>query len=210
MKVIFKSFIYNLIHPFKAQKFYYLRRNGLDAQVSTQRRPVRLRISEVILISWLMAFFTALYSIGGMKLGISFYVPKSFEGIISFQKIGQITIYKILFAFVFYPIGTWIWLKIVGGLMKFTALSIGSDEDVEQGMKDVLAGAMTPSVFFLLPIVGVGITNLLFWVYCGIGLVKNLRFSVLQALVILVSPLALFILLIGFIILVGVTSLNFV
>lgn len=210
MNQLVKSFIYNFIHPIKAQEFYYLKRNGLDGEIEEGKRPLCLRLSEVLLLAWVFAFFAALYSIAGVKLGVSLYIPESLEGIISLKKLGQITVFKVLMGFVFYPVGMWAWLKVVSGLMKFSASVIGSDEEIEEGMKDVISGAMAPTILNLLPVVGPGISNLLFWVYCGIGLNKNLRFPLFQTIIILISPLILFTLLMAFIIIVGLTSLSFV
>ncbi|MCK5883875.1 MAG: hypothetical protein KAG61_09315 [Bacteriovoracaceae bacterium] len=210
MNLLLKSFLYNFLHPIKAQEFYYLKRNGLDGEISSSQKAINLRLSEVILFAWLFVFFATLYSILGVKLGISTYIPESLEGIISLKKLGQITILKVLMGFVFFPVGMWTWLKVVGGLMKFSASVIGSDEEIEQGMNDVINGAMTPAILNLLPVIGPGLSNLLFWVYCGIGLNKNLRFSLFQTIVILISPFILFALLISFIVIVAVSSLSFV
>ncbi len=210
MKKYIQSFIYNFAHPIKSQNYYYLRRNGLDSEVEASQRIKRLSLSEVLLLAWPLAFFVALYSIIGVKMGVSIYIPESWEGIISFQKLGQITVFKVLFSFVFFPVWMWIWLKVVTGLMSFTASMLGSDEDIEQGMKDVITGAMSPSILYILPVVGPALVNLLFWVYAGIGIYKNLRFSATKTIFILISPFVLFCLMILFIILVGVSSLSFV
>ncbi len=185
MKKMMKAYLEVIRHPFKV---YTLR----DFP----------QFYEVLLINWFMKMLHTFYYFCGLHF--SFYLIAHSIGKSSLiEKLSQqkFIFFSMLFAALFYPLIFWLYTKFWGTLLNFFSLLFGKVESdvlvTKTKSEEVAYLAMTSSGLYAIPLIGAGLIPFLFLLQLYAGMRAHLKFSNMQALFVLVSPLfiVLFILL---------------
>ena len=203
------------IHPFKTQEYlgnrHYVRETELgkgvlslasDAHAEADSDDVGLNILEGVSVSWVMVLVKAMYSLLAVNFGVTAYQwvkgesfdasEMAFSSNFSLQKI---MIFLLLLEVVFFPLSIWIFTKFWSVVIVFFADLFECEGDVNQKADEIVSNSLVSHLFLLIPIFGQVANRISFLVFLFAGLTKNLRLNTSQALLVIASPLILFLLL---------------
>ena len=208
MNQIVKEYLLTFLHPFKTHEV--LRESRLvpkplvlASELEEDQTDYRtgLTFVEVMSISWVMAIINGIYSIGmiyfGYVTGMFISESDTLSGIISnnisleYQKI--LISWSILQAIIF-PITLWFYAKVWTVIVKFFGSLFEFDGDLEEVTSQVVNHSIVTNLFLVIPIFGEMIRHFSSIIYLFAGLRSNMSFSILQSLIVVCSPLIIFVL----------------
>ncbi|WP_372652374.1 hypothetical protein [Halobacteriovorax sp.] len=208
MNQIVKEYILTFLHPFKTHDVLRNLRTrqrplALASEVLTEQEDeiAGLSFLEVMSISWVMVIISGLYSVGMIYFG---YITGSFmsesdslSSLISenmsleYQKI--LISWSILQVIIF-PITLWFYAKLWTVVIRFFGNLFEFDGDVESVTSQVVNHSIVTNLFLVIPIFGEMIRHFSSIIYLFAGLRNNMSFSILQSLIVVCSPLIIFVL----------------
>ncbi len=157
-----------------------------------------LSFSECVGISWIFALFKAMYTLITIHLGVhlfNFVSSKSeFQDLFlsNIKYSGQkIVIFWVLLEVVFFPILVWFYIKFWSVIIRFFVNLFETDSS-EESLNQVLNHSLSANVFLLIPVFGDFIKHISSLLFIFAGLRKNLGMTQLQSLLVMISPLFLF------------------
>ena len=150
---------------------------------------------EAVSVSWLFFVFHCFYSLAALHLGIYSRRYLQEQGVSgALEEWGQgFLIIKLVAAATFFPLLTWFWVKFWDMVIKFFAeLFNVEDKSVERASEEITRNSLVGHTFLLIPVFGGMAQNIAGLVLLYAGLRKNLSLSLMQALIVIASPLFLF------------------
>ena len=197
MKDIFLRYVFTLLHPFQVHNQLRLDRLGNDvlpfAKEGSRYRGVDYY--EAMSVSWLFFVCHCFYSLVAIHLSIySQRFLEEGEGMMSLVGWGQgVSLIKLIGVATFFPLLTWFWVKFWDMIIKFFAELFDVDEsDIERASGEIAHNSLVSHTFLLVPIFGGLVQSIASLVLLYAGLRKNLALARIQALMVIASPLFLF------------------
>ncbi|MFT6068132.1 MAG: hypothetical protein ACJAT2_002379 [Bacteriovoracaceae bacterium] len=207
---LLSNYIYAFLHPFKTHTLLSAvsdhqidikehRHFQLVENISTgmsEADDSELHFVEAMSISWIFIVIQGIYSLFAIHLGYQAFsmVHGEEEGLTAllipnFHSQGKsLVFWGILLQIVFFPLFIWFYTRLWGSFIKFFADLFEVEERVDQKTNQVINHSLVSYTFLILPVFGSmaqGI-GMLFYLYAGLK--NNFKFSHIQSLVILVSP----------------------
>ncbi len=207
---LLSNYIYAFLHPFKT---HTLLNAVSDHQVDIKENrhfqlvedtptgmneadDTELHFVEAMSISWIFIVIQGIYSLFAIHLGYQAFsmVHGEEEGLTAllipnFHSQGKsLVFWGILLQIVFFPLFIWFYTRLWGSFIKFFADLFEVEGRVEEKTNQVINHSLVSYTFLVLPVFGSmaqGI-GMLFYLYAGLK--NNFKFSHIQSLVILVSP----------------------
>lgn len=196
MKTLIFSYLHFFLHPFKAQEALAIEREG---EFDPKDNPwlIRPSLLDFLGLSWALACVKGLYGLLAMIMGLkSWNWPGINQGLASkflgpqFFNANKVLIFYILLEVVLFPLSAFVFIKFWGLLIRFFIKLYDMEFASEQKAIDsVLAASLTSNVFFLVPVMGDVARHLSSIIYLFAGLRQNLKMSILQSLIVVISPL---------------------
>ena len=218
MNSIVNDYITAFLHPFKVHEGLSLNRdiatkkiNNSELSIATEEHLKDVEFSkasgllfvEVLSISWVLAVINGIYSIGLTYLGFLASDALIDSKELSFLVNGNISVegQKILVSWaivqvIFFPVTLWLYSKVWMVVIKFFGSLFDFDGDLEKVSAQIVNHSMVTNLFLVVPIFGEMIRHFSSIIYLFAGLKKNMRLTTLQSLIVVCSPLFIFVLLI--------------
>lgn len=208
MKEILREYIITLLHPFKAHDVLREARErkkplALASEVPKESESFLIGLSfvEVMSISWVMAIINGIYSIGmvyfGYMTGMFMSESDSLSALITnnisleYQKI--LISWSILQVIIF-PVTLWFYAKVWTVVIRFFGNLFEFDGDLEEVTSQIVNHSIVTNFFLIIPIFGEMIRHFSSIIYLFAGLRSNMSLSILQSLIVVCSPLIIFVL----------------
>lgn len=207
---ILSNYLYAFLHPFRTHTLLSAVSDHAGAiQENRQFQLVEdipeevleasnteLKFVEAMSVSWIFIVIQGIYSLLAIHLGYRAFsmVHGEEEGLAAllipnFHSQGKsLVFWGILLQIVFFPLFIWFYTRLWASFIKFFADLFEIEEKVEEKTSQVINHSLVSYMFLVLPVFGSmaqGI-GMLFYLYAGLK--NNFKFSHLQSLVILVSP----------------------
>ena len=211
-----RYYLEGALHPFLVHERYYQFRHRpmslLEPEQDDDRAYFERGVSfaTLILLSWPFVMFEALYRLFGFHL--SEWLIDNFLGegelatyFTRLQSTLNFQIFIILLKVASFPLLVWIMVKIWEAIITFFHHFLGKDEKDLPGISQIVNNTLTSHIFLLIPIFGPILKWLSMLIQLYGGLRYNLRYSRLQATIVLLSPLII----LAFFIFCGVFFLTF-
>lgn len=210
LSALFHTYFSNFLHPFKNQEELRLLRENAEETSGTRHLRLAnsdipttdeliekqtLKPEEILSISWIFAAIEALYGVLTIYLGNIFF--QSWESSREMALLLPIdtTIYTqkalltaTLGKVTFFPLIFWLWAGSWRILIQFFANLFQVEGDVYQMSRQIVQQSMTSHVLLMIPIFGRMLRHLAGFVHIFAGLRENMRLSVLQSVIVIVSP----------------------
>ncbi len=202
MNEIIYNYIDCLLHPVRNHQAIYTRRTELErmkkgrlfALVDDQfKEKFNLDFVSYALTSWLFVFVSAIYSLVFLHLGLqlseSLIESGYFPGInlsSLFQK--KIMLMGLLFEVVFFPLTAWVYVKFWRIIISFFGSIFDKDID-ETALDDVVNNSLVGNFFLIIPVFGKLLKQISSVLYIFFGVKHNLRFTTIQSVIVVFSPL---------------------
>lgn len=218
MTSILTDYVLAFLHPFKTHEYLrtcrdnlHLKFKGTQLTIANEESEVDAPIEnetglsfvEVLSVSWIMAIINGIYSIGFIYFGymtsdalsetesLSFLISSTF----SFETQKALVSWSIL-QVVLFPVTLWFYTKVWVVIIKFFGNLFEFDGDVEEVTFQIVNQSIVTNLFLIIPIFGEMVRHFSSIVYLFAGLRKNMGLSTLQSLIVVASPLFIFVLLI--------------
>lgn len=207
---LLSNYIYAFLHPFKTHTLLNaVSEHQVDVQEHRHFQLVEdipsemneadsteLHFVEAMSISWIFIVIQGIYSLLAIHLGYQAFsmVHGEQEGLTAllipnFQSQGRnLVFWGILLQIVFFPLIIWLYTRLWGSFIKFFADLFEVEGMLDEKTNQVINHSLVSYTFLILPVFGSmaqGI-GMLFYLYAGLK--NNFKFSHIQSLVILVSP----------------------
>lgn len=208
MNDILNNYFSSFLHPWHTQELLRKLRlyetevkepAQLELVGSEELKPleesVGVNFEQSLTISWLFVVMNGFYVLIGHFMGLVAFEGFSSEGIFldSFQSLLSISaIGFLLLKTVFFPLFFWVYSKFWINIIKIFSTLFEKDEDVDRVSEEIVTNAFTTHTFLVIPIFGDLLHRIANLVYLFGGLRKNLGFNTLQAGLVIVCPLLLF------------------
>ncbi len=214
MMALFYEYFLAFLHPFKNQEsLRLLRERALDI---TGTRPLRLAgdlfeddvpttqeieevstlsFLEVLGVSWFFAAIEGFYAVLALHLGQVFFqswqAPNDLALLLPIETTmytQRVLLTAALAKVVFFPLVFWLYAKFWTVLIKFFAGLFQADGDLNKIADQVVNQSMTAHFMLSIPVFGKMLRHLFGLLHLFAGLRNNLQMSVLQSVVIILSP----------------------
>jgi len=207
---LLSNYIYAFLHPFKTHSLLSavgdhagaVQENRQFQLVDNipievlQAEDTELAFVDAMSVSWIFIVIQGIYSLLAIHLGYEAFsiVHGDEEGLTSllipnFHSQGKsLVFWGILLQIVFYPVFVWFLTRVWGSFIKFFADLFEVEGEIDKKTNQVVNHSLVSYTFYILPVFGTmaqGI-GMLFYLYAGLK--NNFKFTHLQSLVILVSP----------------------
>ena len=208
---ILSNYLYAFLHPFRTHSLLNaISVHGTAVQDHRQFQLVddipeevleaknaELHFVEAMSVSWIFIVIQGIYSLIAIHIGYQAFsmVHGDQEGLAAllipnFHSQGRsLVFWGILLQIVFFPLFIWFYTRLWASFIKFFADLFEVEGKVDEKTNQVINHSLVSYIFLALPVFGTlaqGI-GMLFYLYAGLK--NNFRFSHLQSLVILVSPI---------------------
>ncbi|CBW25616.1 putative membrane protein [Halobacteriovorax marinus SJ] len=214
MNQILREYILTFLHPFKTHEVLRERVSkerpltlASELQRDEENEIIGLSFVEALSVSWVMAMINGIYSIGliyfGYLTGVFMSENDSLSSLIGngfsleYQKV--LVSWSIMQVIIF-PITLWFYAKVWTVIIKFFGSLFEFDGDLEQSTAEIVNQSMVSNLFLVIPIFGEMIRHFSSIIYLFAGLRNNMSLSILQSLIVICSPLIIFVLFITFVI----------
>lgn len=211
MMALLYSYVLSFLHPFKNQKgLHELRMRGEELagvrslrlaegdQVPTalelEEKSV-LKFEEILGVSWFFAVIEGFYAILTIHMGQVFFQNLSSPNEIALFLPVDTAMYTqralltaALAKVTFFPIVFWAYSKLWKILIQFFANLFQVDGNLNKMTDQVVNQSMTSDLMLAIPIFGRMLRHLFGLVHIFAGLRENMRMSVLQSVVVILSP----------------------
>lgn len=207
---LLSNYIYAFLHPFRTHNLLCAvgehtgavqegRQFQLVEDVPSEvleASDTELGFVEAMSVSWIFIVVQGIYSLIAIHLGYEAFsmVHGEEEGLAgllipNFHSQGKsLVFWGILLQIVFYPVFVWFLTRLWASFIKFFAELFEIEGPIDEKTNQVVNHSLVSYTFLALPVFGTmaqGI-GMLFYLYAGLK--NNFKFSHLQSLVILVSP----------------------
>jgi hypothetical protein len=198
---LFLNYTYCLIHPFKTHELYLS--NEEDANGF---KPHILGIYESLGASWIFVVLSGIFRIALLNLVLFMFIHLFSTSDSSFNLIssedGYLGFYFLLFQtildVIFYPLAMLFLIQFWEFTIKLFGKALGSDEDLDEKVKNIMSVALSSSILSIIPIFGGMAQKFASLILMYAGLRKQLNISVSLSLCIMMMPIVMFL---------GITSL---
>ena len=185
------------MHPFRVHENLRMERLGGGVLPFVKERTLYRGVDyyEAIAVSWLFFVCHCFYSL--VALHLSIYSQKFLQdegGVFALAEWGQgILLIKLLAAATFFPLLTWFWVKFWDMNIKFFAELFNVEEDnIEKISEEIARNSLVGHTFLIIPVFGSLAQSVAGFILLYAGLRNNLALARMQTLVIIASPLFLF------------------
>ena len=214
MKELFHKYINVFFHPSISHDELRQKRNNIDhghvlsviggteysrgTVVLDEADSGEVTFTEALGVSWIFMMIKTVYSFFFIHIGIHFfsYLGEHAE----FKKIilpgiqvgsQKLSLFIILLEVALFPVFVWIYVKFWSVIIRFFT-NLFETPNSEEGLRQVVNYSLSSHFFYLIPIFGeLGKhVSSLFLIFAGLK--KNLGFNNLQSLLVIISPLILF------------------
>jgi hypothetical protein len=218
MNSIVNDYITAFLHPFRTHEGLSLNRDLARKKINQsplsiadedhiedveQLKTTGLSFVEVLSISWVLAVINGIYSIGLTYLGFLTSDALNDSEDLSFLVNGNISVegQKVLISWaivqvIFFPVTLWLYSKVWMVVIKFFGSLFDFEGDLEDVSAQIVNHSMVTNLFLIIPIFGEMVRHFSSVIYLFAGLKKNMRLTTLQSLIVVCSPLFIFVLLI--------------
>lgn len=157
-----------------------------------------LTFTETLGVSWVFMMIKTLYSLVFIHIGIHFFTylgehPQFKKILLPGIQVGsqKLSLFIILMEVALFPLFIWIYVKFWSVVIRFFA-NLYETPNSEEGLRQVVNYSLSSHFFYLIPIFGeLGKhVSSLFLIFAGLK--RNLGFNNLQSLLVIISPLILF------------------
>ncbi len=215
MKELFEKYIKIFFHPFVSHDELRRKRQDFDhghvlsiasaaeiprgTVVVDEAESGEVTFTEALGVSWIFMMVKTIYSLIFIHIGIHFftYLGEHTE----FRKIllpgiqvgsQKLSLFIILLEVALFPVFVWVYVKFWSVIIRFFT-NLFETPNSEEGLRQVVNYSLSSHFFYLIPIFGeLGKhVSSLFLIFAGLK--KNLGFNNLQSLLVIVSPLLLFV-----------------
>lgn len=188
MKKLFLDYFFIFFNPFRIHELY---RTG-------EKKP--LSFIEVMGVSWVFKILRTFYFFLGLHLMLWIVSQNSNSEALKKVADGKMSLYWILVGVIFYPLILWLLAKFWIVLIRFFCVLYdredSSSQTMNQRVHDVCHSALTSQAFLAVPVFGEVLVPFTFLLFLFAGMRSGLRFTVLQALLVIIAPIFLFFLMI--------------
>lgn len=179
MKNLFLDYFYIFFHPFKIYESYKL----------GEKKP--LTFIELMGVSWIFKILRTIYYF----IGIHFMLWLVSQGM-NEKALNEIAnkktfLYWVLVGVIFYPLILWLLAKFWVVIIRFFCVLYAKEEAI-LNVNTVCYSALTSQGLLAVPVVGEVLVPFAFLFFLFAGLKSSLRFTTLQAILVIVSPIFLF------------------
>lgn len=202
---ILKHYCYAFLHPVKTQLL--LREHRVALELNYPLKIVKseddiecdegrgsLSLPELLGVSWLFVIIKSIYAMITIFIGVALYSEMVLEGSSYLGFLEQFSVntkkwalFSVLLDAVFFPFYGLGYVKIWELLIRLFSKLYGRENIA--GVKQVVSYSLVSNLFLLIPIIG-GVARFFASIfYLFVGLKKNLGFSRLQSVIILISPI---------------------
>lgn len=218
---IFYNYFYFFLHPFKmhtaldaARKGEVFRRRSLrlaDENESENNDLVDydydgMNLIELMSVSWILMLINTVYIVVSIYLGlITFNYMSSDEAFTAILlpefsfKAQQIVLFVALGQAILYPITMWVYTKFWGVLIRFFANLFEFEGDVVKTSEQVVNYSLVSNMFLMIPVFGEVAKRFSSLIYIFAGLRQNFKFTRLQSVIVISSPILLLFMVLFFI-----------
>lgn len=204
MTELFYNYFSYLLHPikyhtdsaFRRMEYERVKKSRLFALVGEEQKSSNPSdFVSFVTVSWFFNILYAAYSLAFIHLGLALSSNLSEMGYLPglavsslFQK--KITLIVLLFEVVLFPLSAWVYIKFWKIVITFFK-NIFDKEIEEETIDEVLTNSLVGNFFLIIPVIGKMIKQVASVFYIFLGLKHNIRFSAMQSLIVIVSPLIL-------------------
>ncbi|GAB4022031.1 MAG: hypothetical protein Fur0010_25170 [Bdellovibrio sp.] len=211
MREIISLFILNVLHPFQIQSELGKQKASNTGHLSlvtgsyenktydpTSER-WSLSFVEFLSVSWIFIIIHALYELISLNWGI-FMSEQLFDGkmsdffmtsVVRFSRVHSLM--GTLIEVVLFPLSLWIYAKFWEMIITFFA-QLFKVEESQDRIRQVIHQSFACHIMLIIPIIGPLVRHIAGLVYIYAGLRENLGMTKMQATLVVVSPLILFLL----------------
>lgn len=160
--------------------------------------PKIMTFAESLSVSWIFVLVKTLYTLVSIHMGVHIFnyvsgdsrLKDLFLPNIRFQS-QKILIFWVLMEVVLFPIVVWFYIKFWSVIIRFFSNLFETDSD-EDSLNQTLSHSLSANAFLLIPIFGDFARHLcsLFFIFAGLR--NNLGMTQLQSLLVMISPLFIF------------------
>ena len=186
MKKLFLSYFTIFFHPFKFHELYL------------KGEQEALSFVEIMTLSWLFKLIKTFYFFVGIHFLLWLVQSGKGRGAESSFQEKKYLFYWVLVSAIFFPLTLWFIGKFWSVLIRFFCVLYGKDEgaNLNKHITVVSNAALISQGLLIVPVIGEFLVPFAFLFFLFAGLLKNLHFTVLQAVLVMISPLFLFLLMI--------------
>lgn len=214
MIALLKNYVLAFLHPFKNQEeLRQLRTNGTELAGARSLRlagellvdevptnfeieeTVTLKFDEILGVSWFFAAIEGFYAILALHLGQVFFQSWSAPNDLALLLPVDTTLYTqrvlltaALAKVTFFPIIFWFYAKFWKVLIKFFAGLFQIEGNLNKISDQIVNQSMTSHLMLAIPIFGKMLRHLAGLLHLFAGLRNNMQMTVLQSVVIILSP----------------------
>lgn len=208
MSDILNNYILSFLHPWRTQELLRERRQVKKEMLEVNQlelvsekntdlleEEVGVSFEQSLCVSWLFVIMNGFYVMIGYFMGLETFKSFALEDQIldSFQVIWtSIWILFFLGKLVLFPLYFWLYAKFWVNIIKVFSSLFEKGEDVEEASEQIVSNAFTSHTFMVIPIVGEFLYRITNLIYLFGGLKRNLSFNNLQAGLVILCPLLLF------------------
>lgn len=207
MTEVLNLYFHSLLHPFKVQEFFRkdreLKQLAKEERIFTVVEDEPLKVTgltfiESMSVSWLFYFFKSFYDILAIYIGWNAFTtlnPVESEYLASINlATNKIVLFGIIFKVILFPLGLWLYSKFWVNIIKLFSVLFEKDKDNEKIAVEIVNQSLSTHAYLVVPFFGELIQLLANMVYLYAGLRRNLELNRVQSLLVIISPLILFLL----------------
>ncbi|MCO4794434.1 MAG: hypothetical protein KC493_12010 [Bacteriovoracaceae bacterium] len=214
MRELFYNYMNIFFHPFSSHEELRRKRTDIDhghvlsvvggadipkgRVILDESESGEITFAEALGVSWSFVIVKALYSLIFIHIGLHFFTYLSTHTelkriIVPGFPIGskKLTVFWLLLEVALFPLLVWLYVKFWSVIIRFFA-NLFETPNSEEGLRQVVNYSLSSHFFYLIPIFGELGKHVSSLFFLFAGLKKNLGFSNLQSLLVIVSPLIIF------------------
>ena len=192
---LFQNYAYCLIHPFKTHELFLS-----NEEDDNGFKPHILGIYESLGASWVFVVISGIFRIALLNLVLFTFINFQASDESSFSLIsnedGSLGFYFLLFQtildVIFYPLAMLFLIQFWEFTIKLFGKALGSDENLDEKVKNIMSVALSSSILSIIPIFGGMAQKLASLILMYAGLRKQLNASVGLSFCIMMMPVLMF------------------
>ncbi len=208
MSDILNNYILSFLHPWTTQELLKERRelrNEIRDQAQLElvqeenssllEEEVGVSFEQSLCVSWLFVIMNGFYVMIGYFMGLETFKSFALEDQLldHFQVLWtSFWIISFLARLVFFPLYFWLYGKFWINIIKVFSSLFEKGENVDHISEEIVSNAFTSHTLMVIPIVGEFLYRVTNLIYLFGGLKRNLSFNNLQAGLVIICPLLLF------------------
>lgn len=192
---LFQNYAYCLIHPFRTHELFLS-----NEEDDNGFKPHILGIYESLGASWVFVVISGIFRIALLNLVLFTFINFLASDESSFSLIsnedGSLGFYFLLFQtildVIFYPLVMLFLIQFWEFTIKLFGKALGSDENLDEKVKNIMSVALSSSILSIIPIFGGMAQKLASLILMYAGLRKQLNASVALSFCIMMMPVLMF------------------